>query len=189
MNPDDYFDDLLAHEACCPWLYCDSRGFVTTGIGNLVADEAACAALPFFRRDGSSANADEKSAAWQAVHAAFDQRKSAAYYLPVSSLRLPQSFIRDLVGTRLASDFLPGIKRLCPNFDTFPAPARRALVDMAYNLGVHGLGMFPHLLAACNDGNWDMAAAQCHRSTCRDTRNAWTSQMFIDAEVTPGPTS
>ena len=37
MDIGDYFDDLEAHEGCCQWLYCDSRGFVTVGIGNLVA--------------------------------------------------------------------------------------------------------------------------------------------------------
>jgi GH24 family phage-related lysozyme (muramidase) len=192
----EYFDDLEAHEGCTTWLYCDDRGFVTIGIGNLVADADHCASLPFFHRL-SPANApptavtdDDKRSAYERVKNAFDNSKSAAFYAGLTDLRLTTEYVTDLVGTRLANDFLPGITRLCPNFDTFPAPARRALVDMAYNLGVHGLGMFPHMLAACNAGDWAMAAGQCHRSSCRDTRNAWTAQCFIDAEVaTPGPTS
>ena len=188
---DEYFDDLEAHEGSTTWLYCDVRGFVTVGIGNLIATSAACAAFPWHHQPaGQAALPGEPEAAWAAVTDAFDATKSAAYYANKSDLRLTQDYVRELVGERLARDFLPGIRRLCPNFNTFPAPARRALVDMAYNLGVHGLGMFPHMLAACNAGDWAMAAGQCHRSTCRDTRNAWTAQCFIDAEVaTPGPTS
>jgi GH24 family phage-related lysozyme (muramidase) len=191
MDISDYFDDLDAHEGCTTWLYCDVRGFVTVGIGNLVATEDVAAVHPFFHRaDGSAATDEEKRAGWNAVKGAFDATKSAAFYESACDLRLPVEYVQGLVATRLATEFIPGIVRLCPQFSTFPLPARRALVDMAYNLGVHGLGMFPHMLAACNAGDWAMAAGQCHRSSCRDTRNAWTAQCFIDAEVaTPGPTS
>jgi GH24 family phage-related lysozyme (muramidase) len=191
MDIGDYFDDLETHEGCTSWLYCDVRGFVTVGIGNLVASADAAKAYPFVHRDTNAwATDDEKAAGWQTIKDAFDATKSAAFYAGKCDLRLALDYVKSLVSTRLANEFIPGIVRLCPQFSTFPLPARRALVDMAYNLGVHGLGMFPHMLAACNAGDWAMAAGQCHRSSCRDTRNAWTAQCFIDAEVaTPGPTS
>jgi GH24 family phage-related lysozyme (muramidase) len=188
MEPSEYFDDLLAHEGCTTWLYCDSRGFVTVGIGNLVASPEACAALPFHHMGGDAATRDEKLGAYVRIQDAFDKSHSAEFYRGLTDLRLTQDFVRDLVAARLASDFLPGIVNLCPGFADMPAPARHALVDMAYNLGVHGLAMFPHMLAACNAGDWEMAAHQCHRSTCRGMRNVWTAQQFIDAEVsTPRP--
>ena len=190
MDPSEYFDDLQAHEGCTTWLYCDVRGFVTVGIGNLVSSPDACAALPFRHMDGSAASRDEKLGAYVRVQDSFDKAHSAEFYRGLCDLRLTTEFVRDLVASRLANDFLPGIVRLCSGFAGFPQPARRALVDMAYNLGVHGLGMFPHMLAACNAGDWEMAAGQCHRSSCRDSRNAWTAQCFIDAAVstpTPGP--
>jgi GH24 family phage-related lysozyme (muramidase) len=189
MTPSDYFDDLEAHEGFTTWLYCDVRGLVTVGIGNLVASPQACAELPFQRHDGTGATLDEKCDAWMRVHNAFDKSKAAIYYQAFSDVRLTEDFVRSLVSQRLEREFLPGIVRLCPRFETFPLPARRALVDMAYNLGVGGLGMFSHMLAACNAGDWEMAANQCHRSTCRESRNAWTAQMFIDADVTKGPTT
>jgi GH24 family phage-related lysozyme (muramidase) len=182
---DDYFEDLESHEGCTTWLYCDSRGFVTIGIGNLVASPSACAKLPFRRSSGKIASVDEKYGAWARVNDAFDKAKSAAYYRGLTNLRLTDAFVHALVAHRLEAEFIPGVTRLCPGFANFPLPARRALVDMAYNLGVGGLGMFPHMLAACNAGDWEMAAHQCHRSTCRDMRNAWTAQMFIDADATP----
>jgi len=186
MNVADYFDDLVAHEGCVPWMYCDSRGFVTVGIGNLVSSPAIAATLPFRHVNGEGALPTERETAWARVNDAYKPNRSAAAYREVTDLRLSQDFMRDLVASRLAGEFIPGIQRLCPGFDTMPLPARRALVDMAYNLGVHGLAMFPHMLAAVNAGDWEMAANQCHRSTCRDTRNAWTAQMFVDAAIAAG---
>ena len=190
MNPSDYFDDLWAHEGCVPWMYCDSRGFVTVGVGNLVSSPEHAAGMPFVHHDDGPATPEEKATGWTQVQAVYDARKSAQFYSVISDLRLTQDFIRKLVTTRLAGEFLPGIVKLCRAFETFPLPSRRALVDMAYNLGVAGLARFPHMLAACNAGDWAEAAHECHRSTCRDMRNAWTMQMFVDAAaVTPTPES
>ena len=176
MDISDYFGDLEAHEGCCLWLYCDSRGYATTGIGNLVPDADACAAMPWMGND-------DPRVAYATVLHAFDAARPAAYYRPLSDLRLSLDYVTGLVAQRLQTEFLPGILQLCPGFDAFPLPARRALVDMAYNLGVHGLSKFPTMLAACNAGDWATAAAQCHRSTCREQRNDWTAQMFVDTSA------
>ena len=184
-NTSDYFDDLQAHEGCCTWLYCDSRGYVTTGIGNLVADADACAALPWQHAlanvGGSPAPVtdEQKRTAYANVLNAFGPTKpSAMSYRSISDLRLTLDFVVGLVEQRLEAESIPGIQELCPSFDEFPLPARRALVDMAYNLGVHGLSHFNLMLTACNARDWATAARQCHRSTCRDSRNDWTAQMF-----------
>jgi GH24 family phage-related lysozyme (muramidase) len=52
---------------------------------------------------------------------------------------------------------------------------------MAYNLGVGGLSRFQELLKACDRGDWAAAAEECHRRTCRDERNEWTRELFIEA--------
>ena len=192
MNVADYFDDLEEHEGCTTWLYCDGRGYVTVGIGNLVASPEQCAAYPFAHKDGSPATPEEKASAWAAVNDAFDKTRSAVYYTHASDLRLTTAFVRELVGKRLENEFIPGIRKLCHDFDAWPLPARRAIVDMAYNLGVGGLAKFHHLISACQARDWAGAAAQCHRATCRDMRNAWTMQCFIDAAAdtpTPAPTT
>lgn len=190
MNVSDYFPDLEAHEGCCTWLYCDSRGYATTGIGNLVADVDACAALPWVHALApvggplTAVTDDEKRMLYARVVNAFgDAKPAASAYRLLSNLRLELDFVIGLVGQRLETEFVPGIRELCPDFDKFPLPARRALVDLAYNLGVHGLSNFQMLLTACNSGDWATAARQCHRSSCRDSRNVWTATMFIDASV------
>ena len=192
MNLADYFDDLAEWEGETTWLYCDVRGLVTIGIGNLVKDADACAALPLAHAlllpDGSPApevTEDNKRDAYCRVLNAFNSPKSANAYRAISDLRLTEGFVAQLVGQRLETEFYPGLLRLCPSFDGFPLSARRALVDMAYNLGVHGLSEFPHLLEACNAGDWAEAARQCHRTSCRESRNLWTAQMFVDASAAP----
>jgi len=38
---------LLESEANIPWMYCDSRGNVTVGIGHLIPNAEAATKLPF----------------------------------------------------------------------------------------------------------------------------------------------
>jgi GH24 family phage-related lysozyme (muramidase) len=188
MNVDDYFDDLQAFEGMTTWLYCDVRGFVTVGIGNLVSSPESCMALPFYRK-GIDLNATdgEKAAGWRKVKAAYDKTKSAAYYQGVCDLRLELDFVKGLCARRLTMEFIPGIKRLLHDFDDFPLPARKALVDLAYNLGVGGLSKFVTLLDACQRQDWEVAARSCGRKGAREKRNLWTAQMFIDAAAAPPP--
>lgn len=176
----DYFGDLAAHEGCCTWLYCDAWGNATTGIGNLVADADACAALPWTGTD------DPRDVYTRVLNAFGPVKPGSSAYANLSDLRLTLDVVTGLVSQRLEAEFLPGLRRLCPGFDGFPLAARRALVDMAYNLGVGGLAKFVHLLAACNAGDWETAEAQCHRSTCRDSRNGWTANMFAAAAAAGG---
>ena len=142
-------------------------------------------AAPLTVQPPPEASEAAKRAAYCQIADAYRAAASALYYKWLSPLRLTMDVVQALVATRLTNEFLPGLLRLCPAFESFPLPARRALVDMAYNLGVGGLEKFPHLLAACNAGDWATAAAQCHRSTCRDTRNVWTAQMFVSASAPP----
>lgn len=184
MKASRYMDDLIQHEGMTTWMYCDVRGFVTIGIGNLVKTPDAAAALPFHHLgNGSDATDEEKRASWAFVNDAFTKGKSAHYYRSLTSLRLTEAFAIELAEQRLEEDFLPGIKRLMHDFEEYPLPARRALVDMAYNLGVGGLAHFHNMISACLERDWATAAKECHRSTSRESRNAWTSQMFIDAAV------
>jgi hypothetical protein len=53
---------------------------------------------------------------------------------------------------------------------------------MAYNLGVGKLGKaFPTLIKACRDGNFELAADECKRSSSRPERNEATQGLFLEA--------
>ena len=188
LNISDYFADLQAHEYATTWLYCDRLGYVTIGIGCRVFNADAAAALPW------ATGKDDPRAAWLRVHNAFGPAKpSALYYQSFSDLRLTMDAVTAMVAQRLETEFMPCLYRLCPGFDGFPLPARRALVDMAWQYGdessTRGLAGFPSMLAACNSDppDWATAAIESH-GECSAERNAWRAQMFEEAASAPaGP--
>lgn len=49
-----------------------------------------------------------------------------------------------------------------PWYAKLDEPRQSALLDIAFNTGVSGLLHFPHLIAALELGNWEIAAAECH---------------------------
>jgi len=87
----------------------------------------------------------------------------------------------DLAIKRVDRTVLPGLRRLCPDFDRCPLPARRALVDMAFDLGLAALSRFRNLITACATGDFATAANHCHRRGSRETRNAATRLLFLEA--------
>ena len=183
MDIADYFDDLVAFEGLIPWLYCDVRGLATTGIGNLVASPAACAKHPWrHQADGRAALPGEAETLWAHTTDAYRKDLGAAAYRNISDLRLTKDYIQGLVATRLENDFLPGIRKLCHDFDAWPLPARQAIVDMAYQYGCGGISKFVNMIAACLDRKWEDAADECH-GKCSARRNAWRRQKFQDAAI------
>lgn len=175
--------DLSRWEGFTTWLYLDTRGLVTVGIGNMLPDVQACRALPW-KTVGQPSTAAEVDAAWTAVRR-MEPGRAASSYANATKIRLDQGDVMALAERRLEREFLPGLKRLYPGWDTFPASAQRALVDMAWNLGIAGLAKFRHLAGAVSARDWAAAAQSCGRSTSRPERNQWTRQLFRDAAM-PG---
>ena len=63
-------------------------------------------------------------------------------------------------------------------YSKYPEPARLALIDMAYNLGVGGLLEFKELKKAAEAGKWEEAARQSKRSGGRSSRNKYVKELF-----------
>ena len=193
LDLNQLLEDLIQREGLLTNGYRDStdHGGFTVGVGNMVPSDAACAQLPWLRPDGRQASPAEARACYAAVMA-MPPKLDAHAYAKASDLRLSEDVCRDLCISRLQREFLPGLRRLFGGFDGYPAPAVRALVDMIYNLGegreaeATGLAAFVNLRAACARGAWKRAAAESHRSTCRQTRNDWTRDRFLEAATGAG---
>jgi GH24 family phage-related lysozyme (muramidase) len=171
--------DLRRWEGNLNFLYLDSKGLVTTGIGNLVRNEATAQRMPFVdTRTGRPATADQISQAYDVVQS-LPAKRHADSYAPATHLRLPQEFVNQLMRSRLENEFLPGLRRELPHFDDYPPAAQRALIDMAYSMGLGKLGTFHKLRDACEAGDWMTAAAECHRMGARAERNEWTRDLFL----------
>jgi GH24 family phage-related lysozyme (muramidase) len=173
--------DLLRWEGSSGTLYLDTMGLVTVGVGNYLRSVADACRLPFQHvKAGRKATAPEIERAYQAV-AAMRPGMAPTAYLRDPELRLLPDAIDELLSRRLEIEFLPGLVRQFQTFEDFPAPAQRALVDMAYGLGLAGLAKFVHLMAAVRSRDWLQAAQECNRRTARDERNAWTKARFKEA--------
>jgi GH24 family phage-related lysozyme (muramidase) len=180
-SPDLFMADLIRWEGAVPWMYLDTRGLVTVGVGNLLASSEAAVVLPFQNLSiGQPATKDEILRAYYAT-AATRPGLSPAGYRRSPRLELSDSAIHELLRHRLANEFIPGLATLCHGFATFPVAAQAAMVDMAFNTGLGGLRHFPKMLAAVRAGDWVMAANECERSSCRPERNAWTRLRFLAA--------
>src|SRR5580692_5991153 len=82
---------LKEFEGCVPWMYRDTVGKVTVGVGLMLPDVAAAQALPFLC-GGRAATAEEIGADFARVAAAA-QGKAAGFYRGAGSPELGQETI------------------------------------------------------------------------------------------------
>ena len=192
-------DDLLRWEGNKPFMYLCSGGYVTTGIGNKLANAQEALALPWqHKATGLPATPAEIRTAFERVHAMTAEFRradpkalnpfGAQHYAKASDLVLPDGAANQLAVDRLEKDFLKGLRRLFPGFDGYPQPAQRALVDMAYTLGVSGLETkFPRFVTACQEGKFANAAEHSDRKLKAiggrkgDERNVATRNLLLEA--------
>jgi GH24 family phage-related lysozyme (muramidase) len=197
MKALEHVDDIRRHEGCVPYLYCDLRGFVTVGIGNLVRSPDHAASLPFAHHDEVPVTTDEKRSAFVTVQDAYQKGLLASAYASLTSIRMNLDACVSLLERRLSEEFFPAITRMFPDCYAWPSPARRATVDMFYSLGiygfVHGFPMLTwQLQRPVNQGGPDFYACadECHRRKDGEDaanpatwgpRNSWTRDMFLRA--------
>ena len=172
---------LEQFEGSIPWMYRDTAGKVTVGVGLMLPDAAAATRLPF-ELNAQPATSAEIAAEFTRVDA-LPMGRPALFYRGPSQPELPQSAIDSLLLTVLTG-FEGELKSHLPTYDAFPDSVKLALLDMVYNLGPAGLfNGYPRLLKAVSAGNWAQAAAQCERVGPGAARNQWTRQMFLQNVV------
>jgi GH24 family phage-related lysozyme (muramidase) len=172
---------LKEFEGCVPWMYRDTVGKVTVGVGLMLPDAIAAQALPFFL--GSRPATPEEIAAEYARVDAMTLGRASSFYRTPASLELPQQTIDAKLSSVLKS-FDGDLRTEFPHYDSLPDGVKMALLDMIYNLGPAGLFKgFPHLVAAVQSGAWAQAAEHCMRRGPDSARNNWTRQQFLSAVI------
>lgn len=165
-----------------PWMYRDTVGNITVGVGLMLPNPEAAVALPFLA-GARPATPHEIAAEFARVDAMPTGRPAAFYKIP-SSLELAQQTI-DARLSAILQQFEATLRARIPHYDALPDTVKMALLDMIYNLGPAGLFKdFPHLIAAVQSGSWAQAAARCLRRGPSAARNAWTREQFLSAVVT-----
>jgi GH24 family phage-related lysozyme (muramidase) len=172
---------LKAFEGCVPWMYRDTVGKVTVGVGLMLPDAKAAQSLPFVL--GTRAATPEEIAAEYARVDALPLGRASSFYRVPASLELTQQTI-DAKLSSVLKGFEAKLRAEFPRYDTMPDSVKMALLDMIYNLGPAGLFKgFPHLVAAVQTGAWAQAAEHCMRRGPGAARNAWTQDQFLSAVV------
>jgi len=176
-----YLDESLAKleefEGSIPWMYLDTVGKVTVGVGLMLPDVAAAQKLSFVIGDRPATEA-EVAAEFARVEA-MAMGRPAQFYHRAGGPALPQAEIDSLLRTVLVG-FEGEVRARLPGYDSFPDGVKLALLDMAYNLGPVGLLRgYPRLITAVEAGNWAQAASASFRHGPGAARNQWTQKMFL----------
>jgi len=172
---------LKEFEGCVPWMYRDTVGKVTVGVGLMLPDAKAAQALPFVI--GTRPATPEEIAAEYARVDAMAMGRASAFYKTPTSLVLTEQTI-DAKLSSVLTGFEADLRTQFPHYDSLPDGVKMALLDMIYNLGPVGLFKgFPHLVAAVETGAWAQAAQHCMRRGPGPARNDWTREQFLSAVV------
>ena len=165
--------NIAASEGRVPWLYRDSgpEGALTCGVGHKVSDYLACQSLPF--------SPPITAAEWAALMVE-PKACRASFYQAVTKGRLSDVDIDTILDADVASK-IAQLTAVIYGYENLPDGPQAALLDMAFNLGVGGLTKgYPKLMAAVKSGDWQTAAAECHRNGISADRNQQTANLFLE---------
>jgi GH24 family phage-related lysozyme (muramidase) len=160
-------------------MYQDSKGLVTVGVGFYLPKVEDAQALDFVNTAADrAATAEEIKTAYTTV-ASMEAKHGHKFYQITPSIELSAAKFKDLAVTKLKRTYVPALRRFFPDFDGYPSPAQRALIDLAYNGGARGtseLALAEHV----NRREWDQAARKVPVRG-NDNRRQWRVEMFEDA--------
>lgn len=181
-------EDIRQHEGLILHMYLDSVNKVTVGVGNLLPNVEAAQALAFVHRKSpvTTASTDEIKADWDAVNLHPGKNLLASAFADYTKLILPEDICWSLMKARVDNEFLPALKRKYTDWGLFPIPAKRALLDMIYNLGSGGLSKYKVMNRHVAKLEWDKVADNCDRPGLRAHRNSWTRERFKESMPTMG---
>ena len=155
--------------------YLDGDDNVTIGIGCMIT--APTLLSMFHKGDGLPATLAEIISDYNAIKAMRGGSIPQVYNC-VARLFITESLIDSLFLERLAQSIgqieVEGI-----DLENAPDSAALAIVDMAFNLGTHGLiKKFPKFLNAFKNHDWHICALECKREGIQTSRNDWTRAIF-----------
>jgi GH24 family phage-related lysozyme (muramidase) len=184
-----YLDDSVAQltifEGSIPWLYRDTLGNVTVGVGKMLPGLAAAVTLHEshpFQCEARPAQVSDIMADWNRLQALpFGQDYAVGGYKALASVYLLEPDISALL-MEVVTQCDSNLRNDYPDYDSLPDGVKLALIDMDYNLGDAKLrGTYPRFDAAIDIQDFTTAAAQCHRIGISDERNEWTKNLFLAA--------
>ncbi|WP_027156489.1 M23 family metallopeptidase [Methylobacter luteus] len=174
-------------EGRLPFMYLDTRSFVTTGMGNIIEPRSTAEALPWYDQNtGDTASIDEIDDAWDLVKLRTDlSQLGGGAFKNITSLRLTDAAIDDLIFSKLF-EMERYLERRAHfrDFQNWPADAQLGLLSMAWGMGP--AFNFPRFQAYVSERRWADAATECRFNPDVGTikvRNDRNQQLFNNAAL------
>lgn len=161
-------------EGIVPHLYLDSRGFTTCGVGFLIVNATDLVSYAWYPNTQIALVDYHMVRRCELGHV-------ASWYKQFCKASLSEPAMRAVFDQKIK--VLEEALSVRWALAACPAPARTAIIDMAYNIGVGGLNKFEKLHAAVLAHDWSTAANECHRNGVQDSRNLATKALFLDAKT------
>ncbi len=192
INKQAFFSHLVAPgiDLDIPWLYQDSKNNVTVGIGHLTRTVSDALALKiFFEHENKPGqpvtDQDIRDAFAIVTNPQHTGNFTYKYYEPLTTLRLTGVANFQLVNddfSRIFGELMAHSKYSSTVFDTFPAEAKFAIMDMAFTLGASGVADdFPVFTRAVRHRNWNLAANESNRKQPSALRNQIVRDLLLTA--------
>ena len=159
------------YEGHVTYMYLDSKGHVTVGIGHLIPKVEDAMEMKFYER--GTTNPAHPAHIENAFNKVLDSRLTDSRHTDfkdMSHVDLDLTEIESLFDRDVAQ-FLNLLKKpiYFPNFDTYPAGAQIGMLDIAYTMGVYGFyNAFGKFRAALELRNWIEVANQSGRKVNKD---------------------
>lgn len=143
-------------------MYCDCKGLITTGVGNLINTIASAMALPWLLSDGTKASTAAIHADWDKLHnSAMDYAKwKWSVYAKTMLCHLSDEGIDELVRHTLALNEAT-LKKRFPAWDSFPADAQLAIMSVSWAVGAGFYVKFQNLAKCIDEQDWEGCVASC----------------------------
>lgn len=203
IEDEKILEDLSRYEGKTNYMYLDTKGNVTIGIGRMIPHYSKVQNMPLrLYENGRSeryATSSEAADAYTRVKKRkYGDRYGANVYDPkidkeLMDVRLDDSEIYSM-GHEDATRSSHELREKFAEFDQFPPSAQRALLDMQFNLGDTKFqeeyydsrikkmkSAWPKLFDAVKERDWLTAASQSHRKDIQEERNKFVYDLFKEA--------
>ncbi len=167
------------YEGEVPYMYLDSKGLVTVGVGFYMPTSDDATKFAFNKPDGSEATAAEIVEDYAAVQQ-MDANRVASYYKRPEGLTMTEDAINSKLAEEIES-FGGELAGIYSDFDGLPDNVKQALFDMIFNLGATNLRKgWPSFNKALANQDWAEAAKQSHRrAPVSEARNDYVSNLLL----------
>jgi GH24 family phage-related lysozyme (muramidase) len=175
---DEAIEIISGFEGRAQWMYLDTVGIVTVGVGQALLTPSSALSYPFQRPNAEFATREEILAEYATVKVMPPGRVAKAYRRS-TSLLLADTAIDDKLRESI-QNCVADLLILFPKFDGFPDAAKLGLIDMTFNLGITKIRRgYPNFCGFVRQEMWKEASPRCHRIGPSEERNAWTANQFL----------